>query len=175
MTPRPLSYPAQVVVHFVNPASVLSSTVSLRGFVGSVFAASGKPSRMRATHRLALGTLRTGEATTAGTTGTLETPVFVTFGPPTDVAESESWSCELTIDLVLRDGETYAHTFDVAAQVAPVIGKIRAEAWYDPLLRPIVIEVGVIELRDIESSVGVAPWEDNEERIRVRITEMNEL
>ena len=174
MVPRPLSYRARVVVHLTNPGSVWTANSALRGFVGSVFPAAGLPSHMRVTHRLTLNNLRMDENAPAGVKkGTIESPLFVTFGPPVDLAaDDNSWSYELSLSLLLKDGSMSERTFDIRNQVLPVIEKIKNGEWYDPLLKPILIEIGPIELPDIASSVGVTPWVDDE-IIRVPVTEIN--
>lgn len=173
LTPRPLSWRAKVVVHLINAGSMSSAAGSLMGFAGSVFMAGGTPSHMRTTHQLPLGslTLDEGQQQPDKLTGTIESPVFVTFGPPTDIADGDTgWPFRFDLSVELRDGSTFEGIYDISKQIAPVVEKLRAGEWYDPVLHPIIIEIMDVELPSVDSSVAIDPWEDNDEIIKIPVT-----
>jgi hypothetical protein len=175
MTPRRVSYYAQVIVRLANPSSAMVANGALRGFTGSVFMVSGLPSHLRATHQLKLNNLHIDESSSGDTkTGTIESPVFVTFGPPTDLPDNDtSWSYEFELSIILQDGSTLNRIFDVKPQVLPVIEKIRKSNLNNTIAQPILIEVD-LRLPVIESAIGVAPWEDDE-IIQVKITDQQHI
>ena len=190
MIPIAVSYYSQVVVHLVNPRSAAIANGALRGFVGSVMMASGEPeTNFAVTHQLRLNNLTISDQGTQGDPanperGTIESPWFVTFGPPLDRPE-HSYTFELSI--ILRDGREILRTFDVTEQVCASIKNIieyretHWDSYATSLLAPAVsivptipivicLELPWIEPRynDDNPMVNVNGWEDDE-IIRVKI------
>lgn len=167
VTPVPVSYYAQVLVHLTNPASAQVADGALRGFAGSVFMLSGLPSHMRATHQLKLDSLRLDPITLDDPTGTIESPVFVTFGPPTDLPADTTWSYEFELNIILKNGEVVNRTFDIKDQILEDIKAIKSGEFINSLALPLDINIGLsdtseIELPVIDHSIGVDPWGDDE-------------
>lgn len=160
MVPRPLSHYAKVVVHLTNPGSASAAEGTLHGFSGSVFVLSGMPSHDRVAHRLKLNNLHI-DPGSGQKSGTIESPLFVTFGPPINLRDDTEWKYEFDISLSLKDGETMTRTFDVAPQILPVIERIRERTFESSPSDPILIEIW-LELPDTGSSVGVDDWVDGE-------------
>jgi len=173
MMPVAISYPAQVIVHLINPKSAAVANGALRGFTGSAFMASGKPnSDFNVTHHLKLNHLTFPNPITEPKKGTIESQVFVTFGPPLDKPERH-YTFELSI--ILRDGSLLNRIFDVTDQVERYINEIIAYHKYPGEKQVeifILIEI-FLELPEVieipnggggngGSSIGVNPWEDDE-------------
>lgn len=202
LLPRPLSYYAKVVVYIENPASAAVANGSLRGMVGSVFVKSGRPSTMRVTHQLPFNAKYLDAVVADATpTGAIETPLFVTFGPPADsvATDADDWEYRFDLDIVLQDGSSFRQTFDIREQVRAIVEEPQSatRAPYNSQYAPHVITIGgikpyleapfvispdpepgepqepqpeptvpldpgPIKLPYIESTIGVAPWDDSE-------------
>lgn len=170
LTPKPVSYPCQVVIELINPSSAFSATGALRGFVGSVKMASRMPSHRAVTHHLKLNNLRITQPGTPGDPanperGTIQSPVFVTFGPPIDLPD-QKYEFELVI--VLKNGQVLNWVFDITEQVQPMIEAIRYnldETVEIPVKVALEIDVPA-ELPEIDpdsdSEINVGEWGDDE-------------
>ncbi len=170
MAPWAVSYEAQVTVHLINPSSALIATGALRGFAGSVFMATRMPSHMNVTHQLKLNSLKIATPGIPGDPqhpekGTIESPVFVTFGPPVDLPERKY---EFEISIVLKDGSVVEKTFDVTSQVLPIIEKIKENLMAtSPSQFKLTIPLDIFVTLPIVSSetgigIGVGDWGDDE-------------
>ncbi len=162
MTPFAVSYECRVVIDLVNPSSAYAANGALRGFVGSVLMASRTPSHMDVTHQFRLNDkIITGSNPE---TGTIQSPVFVTFGPPLDLPDRRY---TLEVSIVLVDGTEYNQTFDITDQINTVITKIRdnigaSEPIEVDITIPLEIEIELPEVEPIEGQIGVGDWEDDE-------------
>jgi hypothetical protein len=162
MTPVPLSYEAQVVVKIKNMASAAGASAALYGFVGSAFMASREPSHFYVTHQLGLSNRKMLDE--AEDIGTIESPTFVTFGPPLDAPDNKY---EVYLKMVLVNGEEREWTVDVGEQVKPIIEAIKANLSGGATIRyhlkiPIEIEIELPTVEDIKGSVNVDDWGDDE-------------
>ena len=175
LVPRALSYLAHVVVHLTNPSSAAVANGALRGFVGSVFMASGEPSHFNVTHQLRLNSLSITNPGTPGDSsdperGTIESPWFVTFGPPIDLPDRH-YSFEVSI--ITKDGTEIIKNFDITPQIEPVIAKrIAFRDVYDiPISLEIPIELSIeLPIIDPSSVIEVNDWGDDEIiRVPIRI------
>jgi len=170
MTPKPVSYNSQVVIQLINPSSAFSATGALRGFVGSVKMASRMPSHREVTHHLKLNNLRITQPGTPGDPqnpelGTIESPVFVTFGPPVDLPDRRY---EFELMIVLKDGQEMNWVFDITEQVLPLIETIK-ENLDETVEVPVKLDLSIAvstELPEIDpnsgSDIDVGEWEDDE-------------
>ena len=172
LIPYALSYYAQVVVHLINPSSAFIANGALRGFVGSAFLASGMPSHFDVTHQFRLNNMKITNRSTRydlddPERGTIESPWFVTFGPPLDKADRH-YSLELSI--ILRNGNEVNHTFDVTEQVNHSVHRIQNHRLFAPkdihieITIPIEISFELEELEEDDSNlmINVDNWEDDE-------------
>ena len=169
MVPMPVSYRCQVVVNLVNPRSAYVANGSLKGFVGSVFMGARMPSHMDVTHQFRLNDLKINRGSPE--TGSIHSPLFVTFGPPLDMP-NRKYTLELSIILV--DGNEYKQTFDITDRIAAIIDKIKINLdTMEPievnLTIPIEVSVTLPVVEPADGMVGVGDWED-EEIIKVPIT-----
>ena len=168
LTPVALSYAAQIVIHLVNPSSAAVANGSLRGFAGSVFMASGMPSHFDVTHQLRLNNLTINTRGTKGDaadpeTGTIESPWFVTFGPPLDLPDRRY---TFEVNIILKNGEVFSQVCDVTHQVEQSIKMIQNHRKI-PIETHIALTIPIelfLELPEVEldSSVGVNDWSDDE-------------
>jgi len=168
LTPYAVSYPTQVMIHLTNPSSAAIANGALRGFVGAVMMASGAPSLFDVTHHLRLNNLIITNQGTAGNpndpeTGTIESPWFVTFGPPLDES-NRRYTFELSI--ILRDGQTVNGTFDITDQINATILRIKNYRQTPTTIQfrltiPIEISVNLPKVEG-ESGVDVNDWEEDE-------------
>jgi hypothetical protein len=162
MTPVPLSYEAQVVVKIKNIESAAAGSAALYGFVGSAFMASREPSHFYVTHQFNLNNRKILDETEE--IGTIESPVFVTFGPPLDAPDNKY---EVYLKMVLVNGEEREWTVDVGDQVFPIVEAIKANLSEGATIRyrlqiPITIEVELPTVEDIEGNVSLDDWGDDE-------------
>ncbi len=162
LTPAAVSYNARVTVNLTNPSNAAVANGALRGFAGSVMMASRMPSHQGVTHHLRLNNLWIDPAD--DTKGRIESPVFVTFGPPLDLP-GRKYGFEISV--ILKDGSTYNETIDVTEQVEPLIAKMRQNLGQAVPVHPrIAIELSVdVTLPDVEDrsgSIGVGEWGDDE-------------
>jgi hypothetical protein len=169
MTPVAMSYEAQVVVTIKNITSAAGASAALYGFVGSAFMASRQPSHFYVTHQFNLNSRKMIDA--AQDTGTIESPVFVTFGPPLDVPDQKY---EIYIKMVLINNQEIERTFDVTDQVTPIVEDIKANLAVGASIEyrleiPLEIELELPVVEHVEGSIGIEGWED-EELIHVPIT-----
>lgn len=169
MTPMALSYECQVIVTIKNITSAYAANAAIYGFVGSAYMASRRPTHFYVTHQFNLNSKKMFPG--SSTTGTIESPVFVTFGPPVDAPEN---NYEIYISIVLVDGSELERTIDVTDQVNPFIEKIRdnLEGKGDPEYNPVIaveldLELPIVD--PIKGSIGVGDWDDDE-IIKVPIT-----
>ena len=173
LIPFALSYYTQVVVHLVNPSSAMIANGALRGFVGSAFMASGLPSDFDVTHQFRLNNLKiTNRGTRSDSDdperGTIESPWFVTFGPPLNKAD-RIYTLELSI--ILKNGKEVNRTFDVTEQVNFAVHKILNHRQTAPTDIHIEITIPIeisLELEEVGGGDGsgllinVNNWEDDE-------------
>lgn len=170
LTPKAVSYPCQIIIQLVNPSSAFSATCALRGFVGSVKMSSRIPSHRSVTHHLKLNNMRITQKATDGNPpqpelGTIESSLFVTFGPPIDLPDRKY---ELELMIVLKDGREMNWLFDVTGQIQPMIEAIKYnldETVEIPLQVTLDIDVPA-ELPEIDpnsgSDINVGEWEEDE-------------
>ena len=161
MTPAAVSYECQVVVSLINQASAYVANGALKGFVGSVFMATRMPSHMDVTHQFRLNSLKISPEDSKK--GTIQSPIFVTFGPPLDIPD-RIYTLDLCI--VLIDGSERNYTFDITDQITPVIEKIKSNLnASEPIDVNLIIPIEImITLPEVESlgSIGVDEWGDDE-------------
>jgi hypothetical protein len=162
MTPVPLSYEAQVVVTIKNISSAAGASAALYGFVGSAFMASRLPSHFYVTHHFNLNSRKWIDQD--NDTGTIESPRFVTFGPPLDVPDNKY---EVYIKMILVNGEEHEWTFDVTEQMQPIIEEIKANfesgaTIHYQLEIPLELYLELPVVEPVEGSVGVGNWSDDE-------------
>ncbi len=171
LTPAAMSYKAQIVVELENISSAYGANAALRGFAGSAYVADRRPSHFLVTHQFNLNSKKITD--NDKDIGTIESPVFVTFGPPVDMPGN---TYEVYIMITLVNGEVVERTFDITEQVLPMIDQIKlnlsntGQLNYNLKLPNLKLE---LDLPDVEPPangyVGVDDWEDDE-IIRVPIT-----
>lgn len=165
MVPRPISYHCNVMVTLVNPRSAAVANGALRGFVGSVFMQSRMPSHIDVTHQFRLNNLTpiSPDPATGDPSGTIESPEFVTFGPPLDLPDR---IYEFEISILLQDETSVNRTFDVTEQVELVIDQITAQlnpaVPVSVITIPIVIDEPIVLPKMPDAGVGVGDWSDDE-------------
>jgi hypothetical protein len=169
MTPVAMSYEAQVVATIKNITSAAGASAALYGFVGSAFMASRQPSHFYVTHQFNLNSRKILDK--VEDIGTIESPVFVTFGPPLDVPDKKY---EIYIKMVLLNGQELEQRFDVTEQMVPIIEEIKnnlsdGETINFRLEIPIEIEFELPVVEPVEGTIGIEGWGDDE-LIRVPIT-----
>ena len=163
LTPVAMNFKCQVIGTFDNISSAWSASAALHGFVGSAFVHTRTPSHFYATHQFILNSKRMLPG--YEDRGTIESPVFITFGPPVDVADK---TYSVFVSITLGDGTKWEETVDVTDQVVPVIEKIKqniAGTAHEQITITIYIDLGLHELPVIEfhdGSIGVGDWEDDE-------------
>jgi hypothetical protein len=162
MTPVPLSYEAKVIVDITNISSAAGASAALYGFVGSAFMASREPSHFYVTHQFNLTNRKVLNKTED--IGTIESPMFVTFGPPLDAPDNKY---EVYLKMVLVNGEEREWTVDVGDQVFPIVEAIKTNLSGGATIRyrlqiPITIEVELPTVEDIEGNVNLEDWGDDE-------------
>lgn len=177
ITPFALSYYTKIIVTLINPSSAAVANGALRGFSGSVYMNSRMPSHFEVTHQFKLNSLKITNPGTKGDptdpeTGTIESPQFVTFGPPLDMPEKKY---ELEVSIILKDNSTLNRIIDITDQIIPVIDQIRINLKQQEPVQidieiPIDVEVALPDI-DVETGgVGVGDW-DEDEIIKVPIHE----
>ena len=162
MTPFAVSYECKVVVTLVNASSAYIANGALKGFVGSVFMASRMPSHKDATHQFRLNSFKTvGDPN--DDIGTIESPVFVTFGPPLDIPNRKY---TLEISIILINGDVFNREIDITNQILPVIDKIKTNL---NAQQPIEIDLTIpVEIKltlpivDRTGNIDVDDWGDDE-------------
>lgn len=167
LVPKPVSYYAQIVVNLINPSSAFAANGALRGFVGSVNMATRMPSHTNVTHHLKLNNMKITQQAGIGVPelGTIESPLFVTFGPPVDLSERKY---EFELKIVLTDGEEVHRFFDITEQVVPVIEKVK-ENLNDEIDVPVKLTVPIditVELPVVDpgkgSGIDIGDWGEDE-------------
>lgn len=169
MTPVALSYETQVVVRIKNISSAAGASAALYGFVGSAFMASRMPSDFYVTHQFGLNNRRTIDE--ALDIGTIESPVFVSFGPPLNAPDNRY---EIYIKMALVDGREIERSFDVSEQMAPIVEEIKTNFESGTTIHyrleiPLEIELELPVVEPVEGSLGIDGWADDE-LIRVPMT-----
>ncbi len=171
VVPFAVTYEAQIKVHLTHPSSAAVANGALRGMAGSVFMATRKPSLTKVTHQLKLNNLRITHPGTPGDPsdperGTIESPLFFTFGPPVD---DPARTYEFVLSIVLKNGSTIEKTFDISPQIKPVVEQIRARLEVNLPIQidleiPIAIDTELPEIIDNgdSGSIGVGDWGDDE-------------
>lgn len=164
MTPIVMNYNCHIIVTLNHISSAWSASAALKGFVGSAFVHNRKPSNFYVTHHV----LMNNKQMTRGSNedrGTIESSVFVTFGPPVDAPDNR-YSVYLSI--TLSDGQVWAETIDVTDQVLPIIEKIKknlTSTAHNQIPIVINLNLGEYDLPDVgpnDGSIGVGDWEDDE-------------
>lgn len=162
MTPQAVSYESKITVTINTISSAYVANAALSGFVGSAFMASRMPSHFYVTHHFRLNNkvLIPDEVDK----GTIESPVFVTFGPPVDVPDNKY---EIYIKVTLVDGTDYEETVDVTDQVLPIIPVIQNNIdGVSPITHnitiPLEIEITLPEVEPVEGNIGIGDWDDDE-------------
>ncbi len=173
VVPRLVTYEVQIVVNLTNPSSAAVANGILRGFAGSVFMASRRPSSMNVSFQVKLNNLRITNVGTPGSTsdpetGTIESPVFLTFGPPVDQPDRRY---ELLVSIILKDGSTVEKTYDITDQIIPVIEEIKKNLEADiPIQIKLDIPINIsLDLPVIKGGggegsggIGVGDWGEDE-------------
>ncbi|MDL2211181.1 DUF5119 domain-containing protein, partial [Bacteroides sp. OttesenSCG-928-M17] len=121
ITPKQVSYYAQIVITLKNPNSIHAANGSLRGFMRSVRMSTGEPTHLEGTHQLRLNNMKYTDPDSEEY-GTIESPKFVTFGPPLDMPNREY---EFEVKIVLKDGNIVDEKFDITDQVEEAIDNIQ--------------------------------------------------
>ncbi len=133
LVPRAVSYRFQVkLTDIVNPGSARSVSGALRGFAGSVFPASPQTGGMEATHHLNFSTPSVNRTRTDpdGTVlGTVQSPVFVSFGPPLPesldgLPASGGYTFDPSFVLVDNSEFTLPQPIDITPQVNAALERI---------------------------------------------------
>lgn len=169
MTPVAMSYEAQIKVTIENISSAAGANAALYGFVGSAFISSRMPSHFYVTHHFNLNSKKIVDS--AKDIGTIESPVFVTFGPPLDAPDNKY---EVYVKILLVDNTEYENTFDVTTQLDTIIEAIKANqagggAPQYRLEIPVAINIKLPIVEPVGGGVGLGDWEDDE-LIHVPIT-----
>ena len=162
MTPFAVSYECMVVVTLVNASSAYTANGAIKGFVGSVFMNSRMPSHMDATHQFRLNSFKA-VGNPNDDTGTIESPIFVTFGPPLDIPNRKYI---LEVSIVLIDGNEFNREIDITNQILPIIAQINTNL---NAQTPIVVDLTIpIEIKltlpivDRTGNIDVDDWGDDE-------------
>lgn len=168
LIPVALSYRAQIVATLENVSSAYGANASLHGFVGSVFMAERRPSHFFVTHQFNLNNKKILDK--EADLGTIESPVFVTFGPPTDMPDQKY---EIYLKIMLINGEERDWTLDITEQIREIIEMIQANMKSDPPVQfsleiPLSISVSLPKIENYEGGIGVEDWGDDE-IIRIEI------
>jgi hypothetical protein len=170
LTPAPVSYVAQLLVKIKNISSVAGASAALYGFVGSAYMSSRMPnSQFPVTHQFNLNNRQWIDQ--SQNLGTIESPEFVTFGPPLD--DDPNHKYEVYIKMVLVDGKELEFTFDddyLRGQMAPIVEEIKANhasqiAINYKLEIPLEIDLThgeIPETEPVEGGVGIGGWGDDE-------------
>lgn len=167
LVPKPVSYYAQIVVNLINPSSAFAANGALRGFVGSVNMASRMPGHSNVTHHLKLNNMKITQQGGIGVPelGTIESPLFVTFGPPVDLPDR---TYEFELKVVLTNGEEVHKFFNVTKQIAPVIEAVK-ENLHEEIEVPVKLTVPIdvtVELPVVDpgqgSGIDIGDWDDDE-------------
>lgn len=162
LTPQAMNYPCQVTVTIANITSAYAANGAVYGFAGSAFAASRRPSNFMATHQFNLNNKRILSAD--DDTGTIESPAFVTFGPPLDMAGK---TCSVYINIMLTNGVPFEQEFDVTGQILPFVESVKnnlagtGDVQYR-LEIPIHIELELPVVEPIDGQIGLGDWDDDE-------------
>ncbi len=180
---RAATYRFQVTMNnILNPRSALSATASLRGFAGSVFLSTKHHKRPKvgfhATHHLNFTTPTRNRTRTdehGQEIGTIQSPVFVSFGPPLpenldDLATSGRYMIDPVF--VLTDGTEHRldAPIDITTQVNAAIARIyqHHDGQGDIAIEDNFFHIEItdrIELPKIKSGGGVVDvigWDDDE-------------
>ena len=170
--PRPVSYNTQITVNLKNPNSAFAANGALRGFARSVRMSSGMPSHLDATHQLKLNNLKYTDPDNTEY-GTIESPLFVTFGPPLDLPDRKY---EFDLTIVLKDATVVHKIFDITDQILPVIAAIKNNQSAEvevpvSLVIPIElrIDLPVVEEGKGGGGVDIGEWGEDE-IIKIPIT-----
>ena len=186
VVPRAMSYRFQVkLTNLVNPRGARSVAGAVRGFAGSVFMPreGEKPTRgFQATHHVALSPpvgsrTRTGE--NGQEVGMLQSPVFVTFGPPLSgnpgqLPASGVYFFDPVIVLIDNSEFRLEQPIDITPQVNEAILRLHSHhsgdsttdiALEENLFTIQIDEPVVLPVLDPGKVVEVEPWEDGEEVI----------
>lgn len=164
MTPAPMSYESQIVVKVVNMSSINGggASAALYGFVGSAMMATRWPTHFYVTHHLNLNSARITD--TAKDSGTIQSPVFVTFGPPLDAPDNVY---KVLVKIRMVNGKDFEETFDVTEQILPVIEAIRDNHATGATMQykleiPLEVEVDLPKVDPVEGSIGLDEWGPDE-------------
>lgn len=162
MVPVAMSYEAQVVVNVTNISSAYGADAAIYGLVGSAFMASRRPSHFYVTHQFNLNNKKILDAD--DDIGTIESPVFVTFGPPVDAPDRKY---EVYVKVTLVDGQVVEETFDVTSQMASLIEEIRdGLEGTGPVLHmldlSLAVNITLPKVDPIEGGIGIDDWGDDE-------------
>lgn len=162
MTPIAMSYECKVTLKLTNISSAWSASANLYGFVGSAFVASRQPSDFDVTHQFLLNSKKMLD--TEDDIGTIESPVFVTFGPPTD---QPGRKYEIDVSVTKINGEPEDETFDITEQLNDALTKIRHNLnGGTPVNHNITIDIEIeMDLPEVDpgdGSIGVGDWTDDE-------------
>lgn len=169
MTPVPVSYESRIVLTIDNISSAYTAHAALYGFVGSVFMQERLPSHFYVTHQFTLNNKRMIPG--YEDRGTIETPTFVTFGPPVDAPDK---TYQVYIRITLVNNTVFEETVDITEQVQQVIEAIReniggAGDMEYQLTIPLDLTLELPKVDPVEGGIGVGDWEEDE-IIRVPIT-----
>ncbi|MDL2247924.1 DUF5119 domain-containing protein [Bacteroides sp. OttesenSCG-928-J23] len=162
-TPVAMNYQCRVLLYINNISSAYSASAALRGFVGSAWMATRTPTNFYVTHQFNLNSKRMIDADKDR--GTIESPLFVTFGPPVDAPNNKY---EVYIKITLVDNTVFETTVDITQQVLPVIETIKnnisgAEPVQHQLNIPIQIDsIDLPKVEPVQGGVGVGDWDDDE-------------
>lgn len=160
LVPQAMTYPCQVRFTITHISSAYAANAAVYGFSGSAFVASRRPSGFRVTHHVNLNNKVI--LSSDDDTGTIESPVFATFGPALDTPQ-----CSVYVSVMLVNGIELEREFDVTDQVLPFVARVK-----DNLLGtlptqyrlsiPIELELELPLVQPIEGEIGLGDWDDDE-------------
>lgn len=163
VTAMPVSYLARVTVTLKNPEGAAVANGALRGFARSVLMGTRFPSHLEGTHQMRLNNMKYTDPD-SNLYATIESPEFVTFGPPVDLPER---TYEFELKIALRDGREVHEIFDVTPQILPVIDAMRVNLSEETVI-PIRLTIPIaltIDLPEVDLDAGgidIDQWDDDE-------------
>lgn len=159
-TPCRITHTCQVIARVRNPKSARVVQAQLHGFSQSVFLASRLPAHNSITHQFTLNSLKLDQSDP--TTGTISSPVFLTFGPPLDLP-GRTYTIDVNV-LLTNSEELPPITFDVTGQVEEAIAYLAAERLKDRHIMEtfyIRIEFELPVVTSDGMDVGLGEWGDD--------------
>lgn len=162
LVPQAMNYPCKVTIRITNITSAYAANAALYGFTGSAWVGTRRPTDFMVTHQFNLNSKKMLDK--AADIGTIESPEFVTFGPPLDMSGRK---CSVYVNIMMTNGVAFEREVDVTDQVLPFVAKANANfAGVSPidyrLSIPIEIDLDLPVVEPVEGHIGLGDWDDDE-------------